>query len=306
MSTNSDAQRTDAEQAERTGLVQGIAAYTIWGFLPLYFVTVRAASPMEIVAQRVIWSLVLLLGLLAWRRQLYQLAALFRSPRSARALIASAVLIAINWVVYVYAVTTHQIAAASLGYFINPLVNVVLGVMVLREHLSRSQWLAVALASIGVAIIGAQSGAAIGISLTLALSFAVYGLIRKQAATGPLVGLAFETLMLVAPSLAYVAYLFLHNGAAFGTGVPISLLLMAGGIITATPLLLFAAAARALPYATVGLLQFLAPSIQFALAILWFGEPLSLQQLAGFVVIWAALAVYSYATFARRRPAADS
>lgn len=280
-------------QRHRLGLVQGLTAFLIWGFLPLFFHLVRAASPGEIVAQRILWS-VLLLGIAAAiAGKLRHIASVLRQPRSMLILVGSATMIAINWVLYVWAVNNGHVLAASLGYFLNPMVNVALGVAILGERMSKAQKIAVALAAIGVAVLASRSLEGLWISLSLALSFGTYGLLRKIAPVEAMEGLAIETLLLAPIAGLYILWLSGHGGIAFGSSAELSMLLIFSGALTATPLLLFAAAARKLRYATVGLLQYLAPTIQFLLAVTFYGEPFTTAHLICFAFIWTGLAIYA-------------
>lgn len=273
----------------------------MWGFLPLYFMLLKGVDPVEIVAQRVLWSLALLLPVAMLIGRWPQLRAAVADRRLLLQLSASSALIAANWLVYVWAVFNGHVLAASLGYFLNPLINVALGTIVLKERLTRGQAAAVALAAIGVAILALRAGDGLWISLALALSFGLYGLVRKMAAVESLEGLTIETAILAPLALAYLLWLSATGDVAFGNDLRISLLLVLAGAVTATPLLLFAAAARRMRYSTLGLLQYLAPSIQFALAITIFGEALTMAQLACFMLIWAACAVYAASSLIEHR-----
>ena len=277
------------------GIPLGLAAYAIWGFMPLYFKLLASVRPTEIVAHRIIWS-VILLGLLAtfWQRWGAIRAAL-GTGKVLVTLVVTACLIAVNWLVYIYSIFTDHVLAASLGYYLNPLVNVMLGMIFLGERLSRLQLVAVAIAGVGVAILLAGALDTLWISLTLAFSFGTYGLIRKVVPVGSLPGLSVETTVLLLPSLGVAAwYLWAGDGRGFGSDSSISLLLMAGGVITAVPLLLFATAARRMSYAALGFVQFLAPTLQFLLSLFVFHEPLKPAQLACFVLIWISIAVFSF------------
>lgn len=286
----------------RRGIALGLSAYLCWGFLPIYFKLLGGVLPTEVVAQRVIWS-VLLLGVLiaAWRRGPKLLAAL-RNRRALLILSASALMIGGNWLLYIWAIGARHVLETSLGYFLNPLVNVLMGVLLLKEKLTRAQAIAVGLAAVGVAVL-AVGADGLWISLGLALSFATYGLLRKIAPVESLEGLAIETILLLPFAALYIAWLASHGALAFGTTPGLSVLLALGGVITAVPLLLFAAAARLLPYSTLGLLQYLAPTIQFLLAVLAFGEPLTTAHLVCFAFIWAGLAVYAADGLRRARAA---
>ena len=284
------------------GLPYALAAYGIWGFVPLFFKLLSSVPPVEVLAQRIIWSLPLCFVIMLFRRQIGDYLAALRDWRTLRLLLASALLIAVNWLVYIYSIFTDHVLAASLGYYLNPLVNVMLGMIFLGERLSRLQLVAVVIAGIGVAILLAGALDTLWISLTLAFSFGIYGLIRKIVPVGSLPGLAIETTVLLVPSLGIAAfYLCAADGRGFGSDGSISALLMAGGIVTAVPLLLFATAARRMSYAALGFVQFLAPTIQFLLSLFAFHEPLKPAQLACFLLIWASIAVFSFDIWRKTR-----
>ena len=293
-------------QTDRTGLAAAFSAYVIWGFLPLDLILVRSVPAFEFVGWRIIWTLPLCLLIVLARRQGTDLRAALANRRTLGLLALSATLIAVNWVVYVWAIQNGQVYAASLGYYINPLVNVLLGTMLLGERLTRRQWIAVALAAIGVSLLAAGALTTLWISLTLALSFGSYGLIRKQVAVGAVPGLTIESTLLLLPSFGVALYYAQTEGSSFAVSTELSLAIMAGGAFTAFPLLLFAIAARKLPYSTLGFIQFLAPSIVFILGLTVFGEELKPAQAACFACIWAAAAVFAWDMIARsRKPAAS-
>lgn len=277
----------------RTGLAQGVGAYFIWGFLPLYFLLLRNVGAGEVVADRIIWSLVLLAAVILAAGRMAHLRAALASRRVMAALLASSALISVNWLVYIWAVQNQHVLEGSLGYFLNPLVNVVLGVVVLKERLTRVQGVAVALACAGVAVLAANAVAGLWISLTLALSFGTYGLVRKIAPVDALEGLTLETALLSPIALAYCGWLWSAGTLRFGVETGETIYLILSGAVTAVPLLLFAAAAKRLPYATLGLLQYLAPSIQFILAVTVLGEPFTTAHLICFALIWSGLALYA-------------
>jgi chloramphenicol-sensitive protein RarD len=284
---------TQDQSDRRAGLLFGLGAYLLWGVLPLYFKLLAAVPPIEIVANRILWSLILL-GILVtlWRRW-PAIRAAVATGRILLILTLTAALIAANWLIYVWAVVRGHVLETSLGYYLNPLINVLLGVALLKERLSRTQAGAVLLAAAGVAILawGATSG--LWISLSLAFSFGLYGFIRKIAPVDALEGLSIETALLAPASLVYL--LWAHGGpaglAAFGTAT--TLLLVLGGAVTAIPLLLFNAAAKRLPYSTLGFLQYVAPSLQFLLAVLVFGERVTPAHALCFGAIWTALAIFA-------------
>jgi chloramphenicol-sensitive protein RarD len=284
----------DEPGTRRAGLMLGIGAYLLWGVLPLYFKALASVAPTEIVAHRIVWSL-LFLGVLAtlWRRWPAIRAAVATS-RVLITLMITAALIGVNWLTYIYAVVSGHVLEGSLGYYLNPLVNVLLGVVLLKEKLSRAQMFAVLLAAAGVAVLAAGAGSGLWISLTLAASFALYGFIRKVAPVDSLEGLSIETALLAPLALGWILWLQQTGAIGFGqSGLAIDLLLALGGAITAIPLLLFTAAARRLPYSTLGFLQYIAPSLQFLLAVLAFGEPLTSAHLVCFAAIWTALIIFT-------------
>lgn len=285
----------------RGGVAAGVGAYLIWGFLPLYFLMLDSVSPLEIVANRIIWSLCLLLLILALRGTLANFSRLLNDKRAMFILTGTSALIAVNWLVYIWAVHSNHVVAASLGYFLNPLANVLLGCVVLKERLGRWQWFSVALAAVGVAIMAVSALDTLWISLALPIAFSIYGLVRKMAPVSALEGLAVETLMLTPISIAYMGWLAAQGTLAFGNDLKISSLLVLSGVVTSIPLLLFAVAAKRMAYSTLGLLQYIAPTVQFLLGVLVFGENLTSGQLWSFSLIWAGLALYSTASLRQAR-----
>lgn len=281
------------EDTRRTGLMLGVGAYTLWGLLPLYLKLLHGVPALQVLSHRVLWSVLLLAILVLVLRRRRAIAAAARG-RTLILLCASAALIAVNWLVYIWAVLSGHVLEASLGYFLNPLVNVVLGVTVLRERIGRGQAAAIGLAVAGVAAMSAARGGSLCIPVTLALSFGSYGLIRKVAAIDALGGLVVETLLLAPACLAVLLYAGANGNGAFGHDRTLDLLLIAAGAVTAVPLLMFAAAARRLRYTTMGLLQYIAPTLQFLEAVLLFGEPLRAIELAAFALIWSGCALYAW------------
>lgn len=277
-----------------SGVLQAALAYAMWGLFPLYFRAVSAVAPLEIVLHRSLWSLVFVLGLLAVLRRWDWLAGIARQPRTLGIFAVSALLLSGNWLVYVWAVNNHRVVDASLGYFINPLVNVLLGTFVLKERLRRAQWAALAVAAAGVLWLAVVAGALPWVGLVLAGTFGMYGLMRKTAPLGALEGLALETLLL-APLAAGLLLWLLASGASTVEGGDTGLLglLALAGPLTALPLLLFAAGARRIPLTTLGVLQYISPSLQFAIGVWLFHEPFGGPRLVGFALIWIALVVYS-------------
>lgn len=283
------------------GILYALGAYLTWGFLPLFWKAVQAATPMEILSHRIVWSLLLLVGILGIQQRWGWLAPALRDRRTLGAFLLSTLLLGINWLVYIWAVNAGQIVEASLGYFINPLVNVVFGVLFLQEQMRPGQWLAVGLAALGVLYLTVTLGAPPWVGLTLAFSFAGYGLLRKTARLNTLEGLTFETSFLFLPALAYLLYLGGTGQGVFGVvSGQLTGLLLLSGVFTALPLLLFAAGARRIPFSLVGILQYIAPTIQFLLGVYLYGEPFSPARLVGFGLIWLALALYSAETLWRR------
>lgn len=293
---------TPAARLDRRGLGFGLGAYLIWGFLPLYFLLLAGVTAGEIVADRVVWSLVLLIGILAVAGRFGKLVAVLRNPRTLRLLAISAALISVNWLIYIWAVQNGHVLAASLGYFLNPLVNVLLGVIVLGERLKRMQMAAVVLAAAGVAVLASGAGTGLWISLTLAFSFGLYGLVRKIAPVESLEGLTVETALLTPFALAYMAWLASNDTLVFGDAPGLTALLVLAGAVTAVPLLLFAGAARLLPYSTLGLLQYIAPTLQFLLAITVFREAMTTAHIVCFALIWSGLALYVLSSVRKPRP----
>ncbi|MEO6410468.1 MAG: EamA family transporter RarD [Burkholderiaceae bacterium] len=276
------------------GIASAAAAYVLWGLFPLYFRQLAMVAPAEVLVHRVLWSALFVLMILAWRGQWRWIAAVARQPRVLAAFAATALLLSANWLTYIWAVNNGHVVDASLGYFITPLVNVLLGYTVLHERPRRAQWTALGLAGAGVAWLTWQVGSLPWIALVLAASFGCYGLLRKIAVLGALEGLALETLWLT-PFALLAAALWWGAGSAslpppdLGT----ALWLVGIGPVTAVPLLLFAAGARRISMTTLGLLQYLGPTIQFVLGVWVFHEPFAANRLVGFGLIWAALALYS-------------
>ena len=280
----------DAEH--RIGILSGFVAYGVWGVFPLYFRLLEPATPLEVLSHRIVWSLAVVAAVLARPRAVAWVGLLRRSPALLARTTAAAVLIAVNWIVYIWAVGEGQVVEAALGYFINPLVTVTLGVVFLGERLRRAQWAAVVLGAVAVAILTVSYGRVPWIALTLATSFAAYGFLKKQIPLTAPQSLAAETVVL-APVAAVIAAVLVARGTAeFGhAGVGSSLLLMAAGPVTAIPLMLFAHAARRIPLTLLGLLQYLTPSGQFLIAVAVFHEALPAERWAGFALVWAALVV---------------
>jgi chloramphenicol-sensitive protein RarD len=283
---------TDQATTTRNGLLLGLGAYAAWGVMPLYFKALDHVPPVELVAHRAIWSLVFVTLLLWITRRWPQLRAAVRQPRLMLALTAATLLIAGNWLVFIWAVINGHVLEASLGYFLNPLVNVLLGMLLLHERLSRMQLVAVLLAGIGVLVRAVGAGEGLWISLTLAFSFGLYGFVRKVTPVEPIEGLAIETALMTPPALAWLALLHLAGIGSLGKEAVTDGMLVLTGVVTAVPLLLFTAAARRLPFSTLGFLQYVAPSLQFLVAIAQ-GEQLTLAHLLCFSLIWTALVIFA-------------
>ena len=277
------------------GVWIGASAYAIWGLFPVYWKLIEFVPATQIISHRIVWSFIVLLPVLAISR--------LREARTAGTsdvghLVSiygvAAILIAVNWLTYVWAVNHGLILETSLGYFITPLVNVLLGVLALRESLRRWQWVAVSIAAVGVAYLTAVYGAVPWIALALAVSFGTYGLVKKKAPMAPLAGLTLETGLLFVPAVAFLIVEELRGVGAFGHAGAIPTVLMAGaGVVTTVPLLLFATAVQQIPLSVIGILQFIAPTIQFLLGVFVYREPFSRSQLVGFALVWLAVAVFA-------------
>jgi chloramphenicol-sensitive protein RarD len=276
-----------------SGVLQAAIAYAMWGLLPLYFHLMAAVPPLEIVLHRALWSLLFVLVLLAVLRRWAWLRDIARRPRTLATFASSALLLSANWLVYVWAINNGRVVESSLGYFITPLVNVLLGYFVLHERPGRTQWFALAIAAAGVLWLAIFAGSLPWVGLVLAGTFGIYGLIRKTAPLGALEGLALETLLLAPVAAAALAWRTSHGVSVAGADASVFGLLVLSGPLTALPLLLFAGGARRIPLTTLGVLQYIGPTIQFALGVWLFHEPLGGPRLAGFILIWLALAIYT-------------
>ncbi|QDP19810.1 EamA family transporter RarD [Sphingomonas xanthus] len=296
---------SDSDRRTRAGLIYGLAAYGLWGIMPIYFKWLQAVPAIDIVAHRIIWSL-LVLGLLAWIGKAFtQIRSAIAHRKTLALLLLTSVLIGINWLLYVYAINSGHILAGSLGYYLNPLANILLGRFILKERLTKVQWAAVAIAGVGIAVLAAGALGTLWISLTLCFSFATYGLLRKIAHVESLPGLAIETAILFPLALGWLLMGGAESRPMFGTSGTETGLLMAAGVVSTVPLLCFTAAARRLRYATVGMLQFIAPTLQFLLAVAVFHEPFTTAHGIAFGCIWIALILYVGAMArGRRRPLA--
>lgn len=274
------------------GVIAAASAFTLWGVFPLYLRLLQQVPSLEILSHRVLWSVVLLMSLLAMRRRWDWLALVRAQPRIIFTFATSALMVATNWVVYIWSVNHDHIVDASLGYFITPLFNVLFGIG-LGERLRLTQWVAVGLAACGVLWLTVSEGSVPWIGLVIAVTFSLYGLLRKTAALGALEGLSVETMLLLPAAGLFLLLPDAGSSHAFGSNIPISLLLMAAGPVTAIPLLMFAYGARRIPLSLVGLLQYIGPSIQLLLGVWLYHEPFAGAKLIGFAMIWLGLAVYS-------------
>ncbi len=295
--------QTDSMET-RKGVVAALGAYLLWGFLPILFRMLEEVGAVLIVAERTVWSLLLLAIIIAATGGFAEVIAVFRDRRRMRVIAISSVLLVGNWLLYVWAVETGQVLEASFGYFINPLVNVAIGMVFLGERQNRRQTIAIAMACVAILIQAVGLGKVPYVALGLALSFGFYGFIRKTAKAGPATGLFAETAIVAPFALAFVGYDLVVNGAGAHTEPHLMLLLVLTGPATAIPLLLFAYGIRRLRMTTIGMFQYLAPSIQFLLAIFLFGEHLNATRLFSFALIWLSLVVFSYDSFRRYNRAA--
>ena len=280
------------------GILAAGTAFTLWGVFPLYLRLLKQVPSLEILSHRVLWSVALLMGLLAIRRQWDWLASVRARPRIVLTFVASALMVATNWVVYIWSVNHDHIIDASLGYFITPLFNVLFGIG-LGERLRLTQWLAVALAACGVVWLTVSAGQLPWIGLVIAVTFSLYGLLRKTAALGALEGLSIETLVLLPAASLFLLLPNAGSSHAFGSDVTLTLLLISAGPVTAIPLLMFAYGARRIPLSLMGLLQYIGPSIQLLIGVWLFNEPFGEDNLAGFALIWLGLLIYSGDSLAR-------
>jgi len=276
------------------GVVYAASAFLIWGISPVYWKALRSVPALEIILHRIVWSFFFLLPLIIIMRRWKEFIDALKNHRTLLMLMFTALIVGVNWLLYIWAVNNDHLLQASLGYYINPLVNVMLGVVFLKERLRVRQILAVALAATGVIYLTVYYGEFPWIALTLGVTFGLYGLVRKVAPVGSLVGLTVETLLLSIPALIYLFYLDSHGrGSIFRVNLKTDLMLMGCALVTAIPLLLFTQGARRLYLSTLGLLQYIAPSCMFVMAVFLFREPFSRAQVVTFILIWIALAIYS-------------
>ena len=274
----------------KLGLLFGISAYSLWGAFPLYWPLLEPANPLEIVSHRAVWTLVFCFIVLAATKALKSTLATLRRPKIAAKLFLTSLLISINWLVYIWATNNGHVVEAALGYYINPLIIIAFGVILLREKMRPLQWLAVAIAAIGVGILTFDYGRLPWVAMSLALSWGTYGLVKKKLGLGALDGLAIETLISLVPYGFYLLYLGKQGTGQFGHAPLLTILLISAGAITAIPLLLFNGSTTRLPYSTIGLLQYITPTIQFSIGVWLRHEDMPTARWVGFIVIWFALA----------------
>lgn len=287
------------------GIWFAVSCYVIWGFFPIYWKMLQAVPALQIVAHRLVWSLLFLAVLLTVSRKWKELKTVF-TPRMLMLYLLSGVLLSVNWLVYIYGVNAGFVVETSLGYFINPLVSVLFGVFIFHERLPLSKWVSIGIAALGVLYLTISYGALPWISLVLAVSFALYGLVKKLSPLSALNGLSLETAAMFLPSLGYLLFVQSQGTGAFGQvglGPGIHFLIIFSGVITAIPLLLFASAAHEIPLSMIGFLQYIAPTLQFLLGVFVYGEPFNSERLIGFSIIWLALIVFSLGGIYERRKA---
>jgi len=279
----------DKAKVRSLGLLFGVSAYTLWGLFPIYWPLLKPANPLEIVSHRAVWTLVFCFIILALTKTLKSTLSLLKRPKIVAGLFLGSILISINWIIYIYAANTGHVIEASLGYFINPLVVIATGVIVLKEKMRPLQWTAVGIATIGVAVLTIDYGRLPWIALGLALSWGSYGLVKKQLSLGALEGLSIETLLSSGFYLGYLIWLGNSGEGHFTYSLTLTLLLIGGGAVTAIPLLLFNGSTNRLPLTLVGLLQYITPTIQFCIGVWYYHEDMPAARWAGFLIIWVAL-----------------
>jgi len=273
----------------KIGLLYGVSAYVLWGMFPLYWPLLKPASSLEIVSHRAAWTSIFCILVLAFQKQLRHMFSLMRTPKVFFRLLAASALISVNWLVYIWATNHGHVVEAALGYYINPLIIIAFGVLLLKEKMRKLQWTAVGIGALGVLVLTYDYGRLPWIALTLAVSWGSYGLIKKQLNLGALEGLAIETLISFIPYTGYLVYLASQGTGQWGHKPGLTLLLTAAGAITAIPLLLFNGSATRLPYSTIGLLQYITPTLQFSIGVWVRHEAMPAARWVGFVIIWGAL-----------------
>jgi chloramphenicol-sensitive protein RarD len=274
---------------QKLGLIYGVSAYVLWGLFPLYWPLLQPASALEIVSHRAVWTMVFCIIVLALTHALKSMLATFKRPKVAAKLFATTTLISINWLVYIWATNNGHVVEASLGYYINPLIIIAFGVILLKEKLRRLQWAAVSIATVGVIILTVDYGRLPWVALALALSWGTYGLVKKQLGLGALEGLAIETTIAFVPYCGFLIFIGAKGDGQFGNGIGLTALLISAGAITAIPLLLFNGSTNRLPYSTIGLLQYITPTLQFSIGVWINNEAMPTARWVGFIFIWLAL-----------------
>ena len=279
----------DKAKVRSLGLLFGVSAYTLWGLFPIYWPLLKPANPLEIVSHRAVWTLVFCFIILALTKTLKSTLSLLKRPKIVAGLFLGSILISINWIIYIYAANNEHVVEASLGYYINPIVVIATGVIVLKEKMRPLQWLAVGIATLGVAVLTIDYGRLPWIALGLALSWGSYGLVKKQLGLGALEGLSIETLLSSGFYLAYLIWLGNSGEGHFTYSLTLTVLLIGGGAVTAIPLLLFNGSTNRLPLTLIGLLQYITPTIQFCIGVWYYNEDMSTARWVGFLIIWVAL-----------------
>jgi chloramphenicol-sensitive protein RarD len=286
--------REEKAKVRSLGLVFGVSAYTLWGLFPIYWPLLEPANPVEIVSHRAVWTLVFCFIILWLTKTLKSTLALLKRPKIVAGLFLGSILISINWIIYIYAATSGHVVEASLGYYINPIVVIATGVLILKEKMRPLQWVSVGVATLGVAVLTVDYGRLPWIALGLAFSWGGYGLVKKQLGLGALEGLSIETLISSGAYLAYLIWLGNQGEGQFGVSWKITLLFIGGGAVTAIPLLLFNGATNRLPLTLIGLLQYITPTIQFSIGVWYFNEDMPAARWIGFVIIWIALVALAF------------
>ena len=276
-------------KTQKLGLIYGVSAYVLWGMFPLYWPLLEPANPLEIVSHRAVWTLIFCVIVLAITHALKSTLATFRRPKVAIKLFLASVLISINWLIYIWATNNGHVVEASLGYYINPLIIIAFGVILLKEKMRRLQWVAVSIATVGVIILTVDYGRLPWVALGLALSWGTYGLVKKQLGLGALEGLAIETMIAFIPYCGYLIFIGSKGEGQFGNGAGLTILLISAGAVTAIPLLLFNGSTTRLPYSTIGLMQYITPTIQFSIGVWVNNEAMPTARWVGFIFIWLAL-----------------
>jgi chloramphenicol-sensitive protein RarD len=276
-------------KTQKLGLIYGVSAYVLWGMFPLYWPLLEPANPLEIVSHRAVWTLIFCVIVLAITHALKSTLATFRRPKVAIKLFLASVLISINWLIYIWATNNDHVVEASLGYYINPLIIIAFGVVLLKEKMRKLQWIAVSIATVGVIILTVDYGRLPWVALGLALSWGTYGLVKKQLGLGALEGLAIETMIAFIPYCGYLIFIGSKGEGQFGNGAGLTILLISAGAVTAIPLLLFNGSTTRLPYSTIGLMQYITPTIQFSIGVWVNHEAMPTARWVGFIFIWLAL-----------------